>query len=80
VILTPAIVSNLQTTLNHPENSQTNTSEWASTILLKQDGTDSGYRLVVGYSGDGGAGYVDDGHRGDRWGSRGFRLSVVFGK
>ena len=80
VILTPVIVSNLQTTLNHPENSQTNTSEWASTILLKQDGTDSGYRLVVGYSGNGGAGYVGHDHREDRWGPGGVRLSVVFGK
>ena len=80
VILTPAIVSNLQTTLNHPENSQTNTSEWASTILLKQDGTDSGYRLVAGFSEDGGAGFVYYVPRENRWNGRGFRLSVVFGK
>ena len=80
VILTPAIVSNLQTTLNHPENSQTNTSEWTSTILLKQDGTDSGYRLLVGDSERGGAGSVGDDPRESRWGDRGFRLSVVFGK
>jgi len=81
VILTPAIISNLQTTLNHPENSQTNTYEWTSTILLKQDGTDSGgYRLMVGYSGNGGAGYVNNAHRGSRWDGRGFRLSVVFEK
>jgi len=80
VILTPAIVSNLQTTLNHPENSQTNTSEWTSTILLKQDGTDSGYRLVAGFSEDGGAGFVYYVPRENRWNGRGFRLSVVFGK
>src|SRR3989339_214707 len=80
VILTPAIVSNLQTTLIHPENSQTNTSEWASTILLKQDGTDSGDRLVAGFSEDGGAGFVYYVPRENRWSIRGFRLSVVFGK
>ena len=79
VVLTPAIVSNLQMTLNHPENALTSTSEWTSTCLLNQIGTDSGSRLLVGYSENGGAGYVDDAHRVDRWGDRGFRLSVVFG-
>jgi len=80
VILTPAIISNLQTTLNHPENSQTDTSEWTSTILLKQDGTDSGHRLYSGGGGYGGAGYVGNDRRGNRRGGRGFRLSVVFEK
>ena len=80
VILTPALVSNLQTTLNHPENSQTNTYEWTSTILSKQDETDSGYRLLVGDSETGGAGCVDGAHRENRWDDRGFRLSVVFEK
>ena len=78
VILTPAIVSNIQTTLNHPANSQTNTFELTYTILLKQDKTDSGNRLVVGRSEVGGAGYVNDYHRGARWPNGGFRLSVVF--
>ena len=80
VILTPALVSNIQTTLNHPENSQTTTYEWSSTPLLKQDNTDSGLRLVVGYSGRGGAGYVYGYHRGGSWDYDGFRLSVVFKK
>ena len=80
VILTPALVSNLQTTLNHPENSQTNTYEWTSTILSKQDETDSGYRLLVGDSETGGAGCVDGALREYRWDNRGFRLSVVFEK
>ena len=65
-------------TEQRPENSQTNTSEWTSTNLLKQDGTDSGNRLMVGSSGGGGAGCVGDYHRGRRWYDRGFRLSVVF--
>jgi MoxR-like ATPase len=80
VILTPAVVSNLQTTLNHPENSQTNTYEWTSTILLKQDGTDSGNRLLSGDSERGGAGFVNSSRRGNRWFTRGVRLSVVFDK
>ena len=78
VILTPAIISNRQMTDLRPENSQTNTSEWTSTIMLKQDGTDSGNRLVVGSSENGGAGCVNYDHRGSRWDGRGFRLSVVF--
>ena len=78
VVCTPAIVSNLHTTLNHPENSRTNTYEWSSTSLLKEDNTDSGLRLVVGYSGRGGAGCVGDGPRGGQWSFGAFRLSVVF--
>jgi hypothetical protein len=77
VILTPALISNRQMTEQRLENSQTNTYEWSSTTLLKQDGTDSGYRLVAGYSEDGGAGYVGGSRRGYRWSDRGFRLSVV---
>ena len=77
VIMTPAIVNNLQMTLNHPENSSTTTFEWSSTPLLKQDGVDTGHRLMVGDSGYGGAGYVDGGRRGAQWGSGAFRLSVV---
>ena len=80
VILTPAIISNRQMTDLRPENSQTNTSEWTSTIMLKQDGTDSGNRLVVGSSENGGAGCVNYDHRGSRWDGRGFRLSVVSDK
>jgi hypothetical protein len=77
VILTPATINNLQTTLNHPENSQTNTYEWTSTVLLKQDGTDGGNRLLAGHSENVGAGYVVSGRRGNGWNDRGFRLSVV---
>jgi len=65
VILTPALISNRQMTEQRPENSQTNTSEWTSTILLKQDGTDSGHRLLVGHSERGGAAYVDNDRRGN---------------
>ena len=78
VILTPALASNLSMTLKHPENSQTNTYEWTSTPLLKQDGTDSGNRLFVGFSGNGGASSVDYNHRDNSAGGIGFRLSVVF--
>ncbi len=78
VEITPALVNNLQTTLLHPENSGTDTFEWCASTLLKQDGTDSGLRLVVGVSGYGGAGYVNCDHRGYGWDYGGFRLSVVF--
>ena len=78
VILTPALASNRQMTEQRPKNCQTNTFEWTSTILLKQDGTDSGDRLLVGDSGHGGAGCVNGARRGDWWYLRGFRLSVVF--
>ena len=84
VVLTPAMASNIQTTLNHRANSQTTIHEWSSTPLLKQDNTDSGYRLVVGDSDVGGAGYVAYDRRWRSWNPRphpyGFRLSVVFKK
>jgi len=32
---------------------------------------------MVGNSENGGAGYVNNDHRGNRWDNRGFRLSVV---
>ena len=80
IILTPAIVFNQQTTLNHPENSTTSTYEWSDDILLKQDNTDSGFRLMVGRSGLGGAGYVVRDRRGGSWINGGGRLSVVFSK
>lgn len=77
IIITPAIVSNLQTTLKHPSDSQTNTSDWSSTPLIDQYDKDSGHRLVVGDSGVGGAGYVDRVRRGLGWDGVGFRLSVA---
>jgi acyl-CoA-binding protein len=80
VILTPTLISNRQMSEQRPENSQTNTCEWTSTILLKQDGTDSGNRLLSGYSEYGGAGFVLRIPRGDRWNRGGFRLSVVSDK
>jgi hypothetical protein len=80
IILTPAIISNQQTTLTNPENSQTNTYEWAADTLLKNDHTDSGRCLAAGRSGSGGAGFVGSGSRGDSWFSVGGRLSVVFKK
>ena len=80
IILTPAIVFNQQTTLNHPENSTTDTCEWSDDILLKQDETDSGFRLMVGFSVSGGSGYVNYNLRERPWNDRGGRLSVVFSK
>jgi len=77
VKITPAIISNLEMSLRHPENSTTTTSEWCSTPLLKQDNADSGYRLFVGRSGSGGAGCVRYAGRGSAWLNGGFRLSVV---
>lgn len=80
VILGPATAFNLQTSLFNPENSQTNTWEWTSTILKDKDNKDSGPRLSVGDSEDGGASGVGCGRRGDSWGRRGARLAVVFKK
>jgi len=80
VILTPAIVSNQQMTNLRPENSKTNPYEWTSTVLLKQDGSETASRLAVGDSDDGGAACVDSGDRADGWYRRGFRLSVVSGR
>jgi len=77
VILNPALANNLQMTLNHPENSSTNTCEWSNTTLLKQDGSDSGPRLLAGYSVDGGAAFVGSYVRLAQWSGLGFRLSVV---
>ncbi|GEM_PF-2642220 len=78
VVITPAVISSLNTTLRHPENSETDTAEWSSTPLVKQDGSDSGSRLLVCDSNNGGASYVGDVHRDDSWNRWGFRLSVVF--
>jgi hypothetical protein len=78
IILTPVIISNQQTTLSYPKNSQTNTYEWAADTLLKNDHTDSGRCLAAGRSGSGGAGFVGSGSRGDSWFIMGGRLSVVF--
>lgn len=77
IIITPALVSNLQTTLKHPADSETDTYDWTSTPLMTQEGQDSGFRLFVGNSGNGGAGCVDGAHRDGSWLGRGFRLSVV---
>jgi len=77
IIITPAIVSNLQTTLKHPTDSKTSTYDWTSTPLINQYDKDSGDRLLVGCSVDGGAGYVSDVLPGGRWNDGGFRLSVV---
>jgi len=77
IIVTPALISNLQTTLKHSTDSETNTYDWTSTTLLTQKDQDSGSRLLVGLSDSGGAGYVNNGGRDGTWGGRGFRLSVV---
>jgi len=80
VILTPAVVSNLQMTYLRPENSRTDTAEWTSTILLKQDGSETDSCLWVGLSDHGGAAAVDGTPCGSKGIRLGFRLSVVFGK
>ncbi|MDO8584090.1 MAG: AAA family ATPase [bacterium] len=77
VILEPALIFNHQTTELHPENSKTNTWERSSTILISQDGKDTGHRLRVGRAGNGGAGSVGRDDRGDRGVDGGFRLAVV---
>ncbi|MFH2232015.1 MAG: hypothetical protein ABII13_02485, partial [Patescibacteria group bacterium] len=80
VILAPATLFNLQTTLNQPENSGTNTYEWSSTVLTGKDKKDTGRRLNVGRSGYGGSSGVDYDPRGHCWDGRGARLAVVLRK
>jgi len=75
VILTPALVSNLQTTLFHPENSITEPDEWSCSSLLGQDGSVLDSRIVVGSCREGGAAYVA--FSGSVNPFCGFRLSVV---
>ncbi len=76
VVCTPALVANKLMSEHHPELSSTSTAEWTSTPLLREDGTDSDYRLIVGYADRGGAAYVSYYGRGDAC-DGGFRLSVV---
>lgn len=78
IILAPAVLFNLQTILFHPENSQTGTSEWTSTILTDRNNQDSGRRLDVGRVDYGGAPHVVNDPRGTHWAYRGVRLAVVF--
>ncbi len=78
IVITPAIISNLEMISRNRENSQTNTYEWTSTPLLKKDGGDYGSRLVVGRSGKGGAGYIGNLQHNARSDSLGFRLSATF--
>ena len=80
VILAPATLFNLQTTLHNPENSGTSTYEWSSTPLTDKDQNDSGRRLRVGGSERGGSSGVGDDHRDGYWGSGGARLAVVLRK
>ena len=80
VILAPASLFNLQTTLNQLNNSQTNTFECSSTVLTGKDKKDSGHRLRVGGSGRGGSSNVDYDHRGSYWDGGGARLAVVLRK
>ena len=77
VIATPAILANQLTTLEYPSDSQTNTYDWSSTPLYKQDKTESGSLLIVGDSDDGGASCVNDRARDGQWNFRGVRFSVV---
>lgn len=79
-ILVPAPLLNIQMTLFHPENSQTNTWECTSTILTDINGNDSGLRLNVGHSGNGGASDVYNARRRAPWEFRGARLAVVLRK
>ena len=80
VRLAPAISFNLQTVLDHPENSKINTWEWSADTILDKNSEDSGFRLNVGNSDVGGAGNVDSDHRGSHSVNRGFRLAVVLVK
>ncbi|MFH1838997.1 MAG: hypothetical protein ABH820_01760, partial [Patescibacteria group bacterium] len=79
VILAPTSLFNLQTTLNQPENSGTNTYEWSSTVLTGKDKKDTGRRLIVGGSEDGGSSGVDGDPRDSGW-DGGARLAVVLRK
>ena len=80
VMLVPAVLDNQEMTLKNPESSSTNTWDWTSTPLLDDKGTDTGRRLSVGSSEDGGAGGVIDAGRGLRDDNLGARLAVIFKK
>jgi hypothetical protein len=65
-------------TFNRPESSTTNTGEWTSTTPIDDKGSDAGHRLLVGYSGDGGAGDVGYDARSISDDNLGARLAVVW--
>ncbi len=67
IVCTPALVANRAMTEHRRENSSTTTGEWSSTPFFKEDGTDSGHRLLVGSAAHGGAAYVSYDHRGFAW-------------
>jgi len=80
VTLCPVLAFNLQTTLNHPENSTRSNFEWAEDTLLKADGSDSGRCLLIVGSGRGGVASADLAHRGRPWAGTVFRLAVMHEK
>jgi len=77
VSMLPATALNSQMTFQTPENSQTDTYEWTSTVLTDGQGQDTGRRLFVGRVDSGGAARVDSGPRGFLWAIWGVRLAVV---
>ncbi len=78
VILAPFAVDQNFMVTTSPESSATDTWEWTSTQLIDRTGAGAGRFLLAGYSGDGGAGYVDVGLPSVRFVFRGARLAVVF--
>ncbi len=80
VILTPALISNLQTTFFHPENSNTSTSEWTSTKVPMQRDSETGrhHYMYVNKGIVGGAGDVNFSDSFSSSSHRGFRISIVF--
>ena len=80
VIVTLALLSCISMTKFHPENSQTNTSEWTAKIMLEGPDRISSEFLIVGRSEEGGASYVCNMERSQKSKNVGFRISIMFEK
>jgi hypothetical protein len=80
IILTPALIANLKTTLFQPQDSKTNIWEWYSTALKDINNKDTGQCLDGGDSDNGGAADVNHSSRSNSNNDLGGRLSVMFFK
>jgi hypothetical protein len=80
VTLTPFHTDQEFMVKNSKESSGTNCYDWTSTPLLKQNGEDTGHRLLSGLSDLGGVGYVVGGLRSACDGVGGPRFAVMWQK
>ncbi len=76
-MMIPAILNNMDMTLNNPLQSQTKTYEWSSTPVKDQNGKESDYRLCSGISVFGGAGHLIMNKKNMDSRLKGFRLAIL---